>query len=427
MKKLLFLSYTDAGGAGKANVNIAKAFISLGHEVQFLVRKKTTDEFFIKEIKIEKALITNKTIFNRIKNRLYFELNKQKKNRLSPPNLYQEKYCYYNENEAVSAFTFEQIVSNMTIEPNIVIGGWITYFVNFDTLGKIADHFGAQSFLLMNDMAHLTGGCHYNWNCEGYLKDCATCPALAGTDNHDRSKNNLAHKKDAVLKYNIQAIAGSKGNIIEIQSSTLFKDQKEVKMINGILDFSHFNTKKRNIAKEVFDISQSSKVILAGAALINDPRKGFAEFQKILEKLSLKLVESSNEITLIIVGDNNHLNFDFQNITVKKLESINNKILFSLLYQAADVFASPSVQDTGPVMVVEALASGTPVIGFQLGFVEDFVEDQKNGYVIPKFDIDLFAEKIFEILYFSDLEKLKNNAVNSMQNVFSIKQLENFF
>ena len=67
-KNFLFLSYTDEGGAGKANVNISKALLSEGHSVEFLVSKKTTNETFIKEInkniekkQVKKSKIEKKT------------------------------------------------------------------------------------------------------------------------------------------------------------------------------------------------------------------------------------------------------------------------------------------------------------------------------------------------------------------------------
>ena len=89
-KNFLFLSYTDEGGAGKANVNISKALLSEGHSVEFLVSKKTTNETFIKEINknIEKKQV-KKSIFERLINKI---INKFKRKKTNP--IFDTKYCY---------------------------------------------------------------------------------------------------------------------------------------------------------------------------------------------------------------------------------------------------------------------------------------------------------------------------------------------
>lgn len=427
--KILFLSYTDEGGAGKANVNMAKALISLGNEVQFLVAKKTAKENFIIEVNLSSKPIIYPTFFKRNMDRIIHLLVNKKESELQKKKKkkYIEKYYYYNEDESYSKYKYEDILPFISIHPDIVIGGWISNFINLDTLGKIASYFHAKPFVLMNDMAHLTGGCHYNWNCSKYIQNCENCPALGENTVKNQSLINLKNKKNSITKYNIQIIGGSKDNIQEARNSTLYKNQKEIKAINGILDFNLFNDKKREIAKQVFDISKDAKVVLSGASYINDPRKGFDKLQDSLNHLNKILNKEKKEIIYIVVGSNNHFEYNFSNIEVRKMESITDKLMFSLLYQASDVFASPSVQDTGPAMVVEALASGTPVVGYEIGFVKTFVTNNENGFTISKFNTLEFAEKIFELLFKSDSTDLTKNAINSVKDSFSTKQFESFF
>src|SRR5690606_14617272 len=54
--------------------------------------------------------------------------------------------------------------------------------------------------------------------------------------------------------------------------------------------------------------------------------------------------------------------------------------LLSQLYQSVDVFVNSSIEDSGPMMVSEALACGTPVVGFNTGVVMNMVIDGYNGY-----------------------------------------------
>lgn len=426
-QKILFLSYMDHLGAGAANVNIAKAMISVGHEVQFLTVIKKSTESFVSQVSKTPQPYIQPSFFSRNTKRIKNILFRKKTEAAPAVKQYNSDYCYFNEDESQSEFTLQDILRFVNITPDIVIGGWISLFINLETLGEIASHFNAKAYVLMNDMAHLTGGCHYTWNCLGYTENCENCPALGENTMKDQSSANLQTKMQSIRKYNIQIIAGSAGNIIEARSSTLYKNQDQIKAINGILNFDLINPKKRKIAKQVFDIPQDKKVVLSGASYIYDPRKGFDKLQDSLHHLNNILIKENKKILYIIVGNDNHYDYNFSHIEVKKMDSVSDKLIFSLLYQAADVFASPSVQDTGPVMVIEALASGTPVVGYQLGFVETYVTDNKNGFVIPKFDTVLFAEKIFYLLFTTDSENFKENSVNSVKDAFSVKQFENFF
>ncbi len=426
-QRFLFLNYADNGGAGIANLNIAKALLSLGHEVLFLVANKQSNLDFVVEIKKNPQPIIYLTFWQRNLTRI--------RNRILPPKKtdkpkvphYNSEYYYYNTDEQQSPFDLGEILPHVHFSPNIIIGGWISFFVNLEVIGKIATIFNAKAYVQMNDMAHLTGGCHYNSDCLEYTQSCEKCPALGENTNKKQSSINLQNKKKYIEKYNIEVIAGSEGNIQEARRSTLYKNQKNIRVINGILDFYVFNNKKRDIAKQVFDIPVNKKVIFSGANLIDDQRKGFDKMLVSLTHLNELLVKEKKEIVYIIAGSNNNFNYNFSNIEVRKMDRISDKILFSLLHQSADVYASPSVQDTGPVMVIQALASGTPVVGYQLGFVETFVRNNENGFVIPKFDTQLFAEKIFEVLYFSDFDTLSVNAMKSVKDSFSNKQFEFFF
>ncbi|MFP3802939.1 glycosyltransferase, partial [Paraburkholderia sp. SIMBA_027] len=74
--------------------------------------------------------------------------------------------------------------------------------------------------------------------------------------------------------------------------------------------------------------------------------------------------------------------------------------LLALLYQAADLFVNSSIEDSGPMMVSEALACGTPVVGFDTGVLTNMIIDNYKGYKAPLKDSKKLAEgikKIFEL------------------------------
>jgi glycosyltransferase involved in cell wall biosynthesis len=62
------------------------------------------------------------------------------------------------------------------------------------------------------------------------------------------------------------------------------------------------------------------------------------------------------------------------------------------LYARADIFAFPTLADVLPLAIMEALASGLPVITTAVGAVDEQVEHGVNGFLIPPGDAKALAE-----------------------------------
>ncbi len=56
------------------------------------------------------------------------------------------------------------------------------------------------------------------------------------------------------------------------------------------------------------------------------------------------------------------------------------------LYRAADIFVLPSRGDCMPQAVIEAMASGLPVVATRVGAIPEMVTDSVNGYLVPARD-----------------------------------------
>jgi glycosyltransferase involved in cell wall biosynthesis len=61
------------------------------------------------------------------------------------------------------------------------------------------------------------------------------------------------------------------------------------------------------------------------------------------------------------------------------------------LYARADIFTFPTLADALPLAIMEALASGLPVITTAVGALCEQVEDGVNGFLIPPGDADALA------------------------------------
>ncbi len=68
------------------------------------------------------------------------------------------------------------------------------------------------------------------------------------------------------------------------------------------------------------------------------------------------------------------------------------------LYASADCMVNPSTVDNMPISILEAFASGVPVVSTNAGGIPDMVEDGVSGMLVPVGDDTLMAEKVLKVL-----------------------------
>lgn len=69
-----------------------------------------------------------------------------------------------------------------------------------------------------------------------------------------------------------------------------------------------------------------------------------------------------------------------------------------LLYSDADVFVNPSLADNMPISVLEALATGVPVVSTNVGGVPFLVEDGKTAFLVPAENPGNMAKAVLDLL-----------------------------
>ena len=84
-------------------------------------------------------------------------------------------------------------------------------------------------------------------------------------------------------------------------------------------------------------------------------------------------------------------------------------------YASADIFAFPSMSEAGPMVILEAMASGLPVVVLNTGGARDCIEDEETGYIAQ--DINEFEQRIEKLITNLELRnKMSNQARDYAKN-----------
>jgi glycosyltransferase involved in cell wall biosynthesis len=101
-----------------------------------------------------------------------------------------------------------------------------------------------------------------------------------------------------------------------------------------------------------------------------------------------------------------------------------NKVLE---YSEADIFVFPTSfsQECFPLVILEAMQAGLPIITTDEGAISEIIEDGINGVVLKNWTIESFSEKLAELILNPELRlKLGKNARNKFHNNFTLQHLE---
>jgi glycosyltransferase involved in cell wall biosynthesis len=75
------------------------------------------------------------------------------------------------------------------------------------------------------------------------------------------------------------------------------------------------------------------------------------------------------------------------------------------LYAASDVFVLPAIYENFPFAILEAQASGLPVISTKVGGIPEFLADNKNGFLIEPGDSTQLTRRVLALLQDPKLAK----------------------
>ena len=398
---ILNLATEDYGGAGIASKCFNDLFINAGYNSILIVKQSNTRNKNVIVLEDLSSKYSLRWFFRKVvnyMNRLYL------KNKVVPVD---SKYVFSNVIESKQFYTAKKILKKTPFEPDIIILHWISNFINSKTIKELNDQTKAKLIWIMMDNAPLTGGCHYPWDCKGFELDCSNCPAILNSSKLKIAQDNLTYKKNN-LPTNLELITSSESDYRRALKSSIYKTHKIHKILFPV-DDNKFKPDCKKDAKAYWGIEEHIKVIFFGSISLIDKRKGSMLFFEALLFLQNKFKDEqvgiSNLLILIAGNENQYFIKDLQ-IHLKKIGYLTEEELIRA-YQAADVFVSASIEDSGPLMINQSIMCGTPVVSFEVGVALDLVDTGQTGYRAKLGDVEDLANGIIFVLQMRKNEYLK--------------------
>jgi len=152
----------------------------------------------------------------------------------------------------------------------------------------------------------------------------------------------------------------------------------------------------------------------------------FKKGVKYLIKAAPFVLHKHPQANFVLVGDGP------EKESLKKLSKklgIQDKVIFlgkqknvAQFYHQFTVFVMPSLYDACPLALMEAMASGCPVIGTSTGGVKEIITPGVDGLLVKTKDYKGLAEKILYLISNPETAKqLAKNAHKKTDNYFSLK------
>lgn len=343
---VLIISTSDSGGAGIAAKRLHHGLLSLGVDCNFLcLFAKNPSDKAVFQFPSQRA-----NILERVLRKIGLPWNKQTR-------IQQE---IKKKSGAYEIFSLPISEYDLTKHPlvknaDVIHLHWVANFLDYPSFFKDVNK---PIVWTLHDMNPFQGGFHYRQDVE------------RNKASFDYLETYFRQIKQKALDYcqNMHIVTPSRWLKMESENSELLGRFPHSHVFNG-LDNQMFKPYPRDFARTVFNLPLDKKILLFVSDNIFNPRKGLDLLLAAIKKLG-------SEILVCAVG---YVDQTFDNQRIVQLGSFQDERLMPLVYSAVDALLLPSREDNLPNVMIEAMACGTPVIGFPIGGLAEVIEPSLTG------------------------------------------------
>ena len=175
-------------------------------------------------------------------------------------------------------------------------------------------------------------------------------------------------------------------------------DKAKVRIVPNGVDPEKFKpVNNKAIVKQQFGLGDKSVVLFVGSLIL---RKGLP----FLVEAAKTIAKQKTDTQFVVVGDG-----PLRNQLISRLEAFGLADKFTFLnwlsedelaaaYNCADVFVLPSIQEGQGIVLLEAQASATPVVAFNIGGVNEAVVNGETGLLVNRDSSGELADALLRLL-----------------------------
>ena len=381
MKVLMVNTADRTGGAAIAAYRLMEALMNNGVKVQMLVRDKTSVQPTVSPLAISPLCLKFKFLWERA---VIWAAN---------------GFRRYHLFDVDIANTGTDITSLPEFrQADVIHLHWVNQgFLSLKDLRRITDS-GKPVVWTLHDMWPFTGICHYAGGCGRYREGCYCCPMLyGGGSKHDLSSRVFRKKQRWMQSSGITFVACSNW-LADLARSSLLLQGKRITSIPNTISANLYRPADKAESRRRCGLPSGRQLILFSAFKTTNPIKGLAYLQEACRILAAEHPETKEQMAVVAVGKASEDMKDSFPFAFYPMGYITDEHKLVDLYNAADLFVIPSLQDNLPNTVVEAMACGLPCVGFRVGGIPQMIDHLSNGYVAEYRNAADLAAGIYQIL-----------------------------
>src|SRR6059058_5283546 len=249
---------------------------------------------------------------------------------------------------------------------------------------------GMGVVISIHDMWHVTGGCFLYRGCDLYSDTCTPCPILRWPANRFLAADEQSRKLRAYHKSGARLVANSRWLAEIAGHSPIAKACGGVRVIPPGLDTTVFRPQDKSLCRKHLGLPADAFVIVTGGASLTDANKNVPWLFEQLSRLP-----DLDRIIVLAFGEGAVPVPD--RLNVRLTGGIRGRRDLARLLAAADVFVSASLMETYGLTLVEAMASGTPVVAFRVGGIPEAAPDGQGAILCEPGDGAALIEAISSV------------------------------
>ena len=247
----------------------------------------------------------------------------------------------------------------------------------------------------LHDIWALTGHCAVNRDCFKWETGCGACPDLEAPPDVSRDMTNLEWKlKRWVYRHSDIHFISPSTALTAMAGRGLLKNENVTTIPHG-LDLGLYFPRDKQACRQLLNLPLDKKILMFSAVNAGNEYKGGDLLIQALQGLPH---ETRQSVVLLVLGggaENLSATLGMETVSYGFVE---DDTLKAIIYSAADLFVSPTRGEAFGLVLLEALACGTPAVSFAVGGVTDLVRDGKTGFLAEPANADDLRDKIQRLL-----------------------------